>query len=33
MDRLLAYCSVYPEMSHFRGKLLLVETHRIRVRQ
>jgi predicted nuclease of predicted toxin-antitoxin system len=33
MNRLLAYCSVYPEMGHYRGKLLLVETHRIRVRQ
>ena len=33
MNRLLAYCSVYPEMSHYRGKLLLVEVHRIRVRQ
>jgi predicted nuclease of predicted toxin-antitoxin system len=32
MKRLLAYCSIYPEMSHFRGKLLLVEVHRIRVR-
>jgi len=33
MNRLLAYCSIYPEMSHYRGKLLLVEVHRIRVRQ
>ncbi len=33
MNRLLAYCSTYPEISHFRGKLLLVEVHRIRVRQ
>ena len=33
MNRLLAYCSVYPEMSHYLGKLLLVEVHRIRVRQ
>lgn len=33
MNRLLAYCSIYPEMSHYRGKLLQVEVHRIRVRQ
>ena len=33
MNRLLAYCSNYSEMSHYRGKLLLVEVHRIRVRQ
>lgn len=33
MNRLLAYCSMYPEMSHYRGKLLLVEVHRIRIRQ
>ena len=33
MNRLLAYCSIYPEMSHYRGKLMLVEIHRIRVRQ
>lgn len=33
MNRLLGYCSIYPEMSHYRGKLLLVEAHRIRVRQ
>ena len=33
MNRLLAYCSIYSEMSHYRGKLLLVEVHRIRVRQ
>jgi predicted nuclease of predicted toxin-antitoxin system len=33
MNRLLAYCSIYPEISHCRGKLLLVEVHRIRVRQ
>ena len=33
INRLLAYCSIYPEMSHYRGKLLLVEVHRIRVRQ
>lgn len=33
MIRLLAYCATYPEMSHYRGKLLLVEIHRIRVRQ
>lgn len=33
MNRLLAYCSIHPEMSHYRGKLLLVEVHRIRVRR
>jgi uncharacterized protein DUF5615 len=33
MNRLLKYCSIYSEMSHYRGKLLLVEVHRIRVRQ
>ena len=33
MNRLLAYCSTYPEMSHYWGKLLPVEVHRIRVRQ
>ncbi|MBI3373045.1 MAG: DUF5615 family PIN-like protein [Betaproteobacteria bacterium] len=33
MNRLLAYCSIYPEISHYRGKLLLVEVHRIRVRR
>jgi predicted nuclease of predicted toxin-antitoxin system len=33
INRLLAYCSMYREMSHYRGRLLLVEVHRIRVRQ
>jgi predicted nuclease of predicted toxin-antitoxin system len=32
MNRLLAHCSTYPEMSQYRGKLLLVEVYRMRVR-
>ncbi len=33
MDRLLQYLSSRPEMHAYRGKLLLVEAHRIRIRQ
>ena len=33
MDRLIAYCSQYPEPVHYEGKLLLVESHRIRIRR
>ncbi len=33
VNRLLGYCATYPEMGHYRGKLLLVEPHRIRVRE
>lgn len=32
MKRLLDYCSIHPEMDHYKGRLLLVETHRIRIR-
>ena len=27
------YLSAYPDMNHYKGKLLLVEVHRIRVRE
>lgn len=33
MERLKNYLSANPEMSHYKGKLFLVEVHRIRVRQ
>lgn len=33
MARLKSYLSVNPEMGHYRGKLLIVEVHRIRVRE
>lgn len=33
MARLLAYLSSHTDREHYRGKLLLVEVHRIRVRQ
>lgn len=33
MARLINYFAVYPEMSHYRGKLLVVETHRIRIKE
>ena len=33
MKRLKNYLSANPEMSHYKGKLFLVEVHRIRVRQ
>lgn len=32
MERLIKYLSFYPEMNHYRGRLLLVESHRIRIR-
>jgi predicted nuclease of predicted toxin-antitoxin system len=33
MARLQNYLSAHPDMHHYRGKLLVVEVHRIRVRQ
>jgi len=33
MDRLLGYLQQHPDRSHYLGKLLLVEAHRIRVRR
>lgn len=33
MTRLKNYLSVFPDMNHYRGKLFLVEVHRIRVRE
>jgi predicted nuclease of predicted toxin-antitoxin system len=33
MARLLAYLSLHADREHYRGRLLLVEVHRIRVRQ
>jgi predicted nuclease of predicted toxin-antitoxin system len=33
MERLKDYLSVHPDMNHYKGKLLLVEVHRIRVRE
>lgn len=33
MARLVNYLSAHPEMGHYAGKLLLVEVHRIRVRE
>jgi predicted nuclease of predicted toxin-antitoxin system len=33
MVRLMDYMLTYAEMEHYRGKLLLVEAHRIRVRE
>lgn len=33
MNRLVAYCSKHPTTEHYKGKLLLVEGHRIRIRQ
>lgn len=33
MDRLLGYLRQHPDRSHYLGKLLLVEAHRIRVRR
>jgi len=32
LDRLTAYISLHPEPEHFAGKLLVVEPHRIRIR-
>jgi predicted nuclease of predicted toxin-antitoxin system len=33
MQRLMKYLIDQPEMSHYRGKLLVVEAHRIRIRK
>ena len=33
MNQLLSYCSAHPDINHYKGKLLLVESHRIRIRQ
>ena len=33
MERLKAYFSVHDNMEHYKGKLLIVEVHRIRVRE
>jgi predicted nuclease of predicted toxin-antitoxin system len=33
MARLQNYLSAHPDMHHYRGKLLVVEVHRMRVRQ
>ncbi len=32
MDKLIGYLAQHPDQSHYIGKLLLVEAHRIRVR-
>lgn len=32
LSRLNTYLSAHPEMDHYRGKLFLVEPHRIRIR-
>jgi len=33
ISRLKAYLFLFPDMRHYQGKLLLVEVHRIRVRE
>jgi predicted nuclease of predicted toxin-antitoxin system len=33
VDRLLLYAAAHPGQQHYRGKLLLVEAHRLRVRE
>jgi len=33
MEKLMKYLSVHPEISHYEGKLLVVEAHRIRIRK
>ena len=33
VDRLILYFSSHPETSHYKGKLFLVEAHRIRIRE
>ena len=33
MSRLIGYLTAHPDSDHFVGKLLLVEAHRIRIRQ
>ncbi|MEW6683725.1 MAG: DUF5615 family PIN-like protein [Nitrospirota bacterium] len=32
MARVMAYVASHPDMSHYKGKLLLAEPHRIRIR-
>ncbi len=31
MERLTSYLSAHPDINHYHGKLLIVETHRIRI--
>lgn len=33
IGRLRAYLSIYPNMEHYKGKLFLVEPHRIRIKE
>ena len=33
MDRLTKYLSAHPDLDHYKGRLFLVEVHRIRVRE
>lgn len=33
MARLIPYLSAYPEMGHYEGRLLVVQAHRIRIRE
>ena len=33
MDRLLAYLATHPEQEHYQGKLLIIEAHRLRIRE
>lgn len=33
VQRLLAYCQDHPDRDHYRGKLFLIEAHRIRLRE
>jgi len=33
IQRLTAYLSAYPNAEHYKGKLLIVEPHRIRIRE
>lgn len=33
IERLKDYLSIHPSMDHYKGKLLLVEVHRIRIRE
>ena len=33
VSRLIIYLSSHPDVSHYRGKLFLVEAHRIRIRE
>ncbi len=32
-ERLIGYLRAHPEQKHYQGKLLLVEAHRIRIRE